>query len=91
MTIIDATLPPNEGAKQLDAAQVSTGVGTVYQQRVQVIGGFLVPAFDYVAFSYTGTNITGITYKTGGPSGTTVAALSLAYSGSSISSVTRTA
>jgi hypothetical protein len=48
---------------------------------VNVIQGLLVPAHDYVSLSYTGTNVTGITYKEGGSGGITVATLTLTYDG----------
>lgn len=47
-------------------------------------------AWDYVSLSYTGDNLTSVIYKKGGASGTTVCTLTLAYSGSNITSVTRT-
>lgn len=52
----------------------------------------LVPvAYDYISLGYTGADITGVVYKTGGASGTTVATLALTYDGSSnILTVTRT-
>lgn len=88
----DARIPVAQGVQMFDAAQVTQTDGDIaYQQRVQVLGGFLIPAYDYVSFSYTGSDITGVTYKSGGSSGTTVASLTLAYSGSNITSVTRTA
>lgn len=43
----------------------------------------LSPAeYDYIALSYTGSNLTGVVYKLGGASGTTVATLALTYDGS---------
>lgn len=86
----ESWLPAAQGVKQIDAEPVLSGGEYVYQQRVRVLGGFLIPSYDYVSFSYTGSDITGVTYKTGGASGTTVATLALAYSGGNISSVTRT-
>lgn len=51
----------------------------------------LVPsAFDYISLSYTGDNLTTAVYKTGGAGGSTVATLTLAYSGSTLTSVTKT-
>ena len=51
----------------------------------------LVPSeYDYIALTYSGDNLTGVTYKTGGSGGTTVATLTLAYSGSTLTSVTKT-
>jgi hypothetical protein len=65
--VSDATLPANEGVKQLDAELATSDSGLVYQQRVQVIGGFKIPPYDYVAFGYTGADVTSVTYKTGAP------------------------
>jgi len=43
----------------------------------------LSPAeYDYIALSYTGTNLTQVVYKLGGASGTTVVTLALTYDGS---------
>lgn len=39
------------------------------------------PAWDYRAFTYTGTNVTTITYKQGGSGGTTVLTETLTYDG----------
>lgn len=54
----------------------------------------LVPAqFDHIQLAYDGSNrISTATYKTGGPSGTTVATISLTYVGASsrIATVSRT-
>ena len=52
--------------------------------------GQLVPKeYDYISLSYTGTNLTGVVYKVGGSSGTTQATLTLGYSGSTLTSVTK--
>ena len=43
----------------------------------------LVPAvFDYISLAYTGSNLTTVTYKTGGAGGSTVRTLTLGYDGS---------
>lgn len=44
--------------------------------------GFNVPPHDYISLAYSGANMTGVTYKQGGASGTTVATLTLTYNGS---------
>ena len=50
----------------------------------------LVPEkYDYISITYSGSNISRVIYKTGGASGTTVAILNLAYTGSNLTSVTR--
>jgi len=46
------------------------------------IAGLQIPPYDYIDLSYTGTNLTGVVYKEGGASGTTVATLTLSYDGS---------
>lgn len=48
---------------------------------VPVFEGLSIPAHDYIALTYTGSNLTGVTYKIGGSSGTTVATLVLTYDG----------
>lgn len=53
--------------------------------------GLCIPEHDYIALGYTSSDVTTITYKTGGSSGTTVATLTLAYDGSSnLLSITKT-
>ena len=53
------------------------------------IAGMAIPPNDFISLSYTSGNLTGVVYKTGGSSGTTVATLTLAYSGSDLVSVTK--
>lgn len=54
------------------------------------VPGFSLPAYDYISCSYTGSNLTGVVYKSGGSSGTTVATLTLTYDGSNnLTSVTK--
>ena len=53
------------------------------------VAGLNIAPYDYVSLSYTGSNLTGVVYKTGGASGSTVATLTLAYSGSNLVSVTK--
>ena len=63
-----------------------------YSIGASLVGGNLVPAaYDYIGLSYTGTNLTGVVFKQGGVSGTTVGTLTLAYDGSdNLTSVTKT-
>ncbi len=54
------------------------------------IQGLSIPDHDYISCSYTGSNLTGVVYKLGGSSGTTVATLVLTYDGSNnLTSVTK--
>jgi hypothetical protein len=53
------------------------------------IAGMAIPANDYISLGYTSGNLTSVVYKSGGASGTTVATLTLAYSGSDLISVTK--
>lgn len=66
----DKINPATEENQALDIAEL------------QKLIGFEIPAFDYISLSYTGTNLTGVVYKTGGSGGTTVATLVLGYDGS---------
>lgn len=55
-----------------------------------VKSSFIPPSYDYIGLTRTGDNITSIVFKTGGSGGTTVATLTLAYTGSDMDSVTKT-
>ena len=57
--------------------------GNVYQEMVQ---GLVNQPHDEIVLSYTGTNLTGVTYKL---ASVTVATLTLGYSGSTLTSVVR--
>ena len=54
-------------------------VSTIDGDPLAVVAGLSIPEHDYIALGYTGTNLTGVVYKTGGSGGTTVATLTLAY------------
>lgn len=79
-------------AQLRDAAGNERGVNVTADNALSVSRkNALIPeAHDYLALSYTGSNLTGVVAKTGGSGGTTVATLTLAYTGSRLDSVTRT-
>lgn len=56
------------------------------------VANSLVPSsYDYIGLSYTGSNLTGVVFKTGGATGTLVSTLTLAYDISdNLISVTKT-
>jgi len=56
---------------------------------VQVSNQLVPEKYDYIGLVYTGSNLTTVTFKTGGSGGTTVATLTLAYTGSVLDSVTK--
>jgi hypothetical protein len=64
-------------------------VSAVKGNPIPVVTGLEIPEHDFIELSYTGENLTGVVYKTGGASGTTVATLTLAYTGSRLDSVTK--
>ncbi len=80
-----ATTVSNSAASVNPDIPVATVVqnGNVYQEMVQ---GIVNQPHDEIVLSYTGTNLTGVTYKL---AGTTVATLTLGYSGSTLTSVLR--
>lgn len=59
---------------------------------IVVDGSAIIPfSYDYIDCSYTGNNMTGVVFKTGGSTGTTVATLAITYDGNdNIDTVTRT-
>jgi hypothetical protein len=81
------------GDARIDIGAVSVGDIEIKNDSghpIPTIEGLEIPAHDYIALTYTGTNLTGVVYKTGGASGTTVATLTLAYDGSdNLTSVTK--
>lgn len=79
----DMTAPSVVGIK-MGTTQVSSA------DPLSVTDGMNIPAWDYVSLSYTGSNLTGVIFKTGGSGGTTVATLVLAYTGDNLISVTKT-
>ena len=56
---------------------------------LESIAGLGIPAHDHVALGYTGSNLTTVTYRSGGSGGTVVGTLTLAYSGSTLTPDTR--
>ena len=64
-------------------------VSTVSGQPLDVVNGLSIPEHDYIGMTYSGTTLTGVVYKEGGSGGTTVASLSLTYSGSNLIEVVK--
>ena len=56
---------------------------------LEVINSLVPLKYDYISLSYTGSNLTGVVFKTGGAGGATVSTLTLAYTGSNLTSVTK--
>lgn len=73
------------GLKNVGGTQINPAT----EESLQSLVGFEIPPHDYISLGYTGTDLTSVTYKTGGSSGTTVATLTLGYSGGNLASVTR--
>lgn len=63
---------------------------TLDSEQIVKTGDLIQVDHDYIALGYTGSNLTTITYKTGGSGGSTVATLTLAYTGAQLDSVTKT-
>ena len=83
------------GKLDVNASVTISGNATEAKQDTQItllqgIAGFTPSSYDYISLTYTGSNLTGVVFKTGGSGGTTIATLTLAYSGSNLISVTKT-
>ena len=73
------------------AGNLSLQPKTATEETLQAVAGLVPDAYDYISLSYTGSNLTGVVFKTGGSGGTTVATLTLVYDGSdNLTSVTKT-
>ena len=46
---------------------------------VNTLNTLVTQSYDYVSLSYTGDNLTGVIFKTGGAGGTTVATVTMTY------------
>jgi hypothetical protein len=74
----------------LDSAGFERQVSPASPLPVDLNTGLEIPEHDYIDLSYTGSNLTGVVYKTGGSGGTTVATLTLAYDGNNnLTSITK--
>lgn len=60
-----------------DVSSYSGGTGLP----VNILNTLVTQNYDYISCSYTGDNLTGVVFKTGGSGGTTVATLALTYDG----------
>lgn len=72
-----------------------TGAATSANQstiitNLQTINSLVPSTYDYISLAYTGDNLTTVVFKSGGSGGTTISTLTLAYSGSTLTSVTKT-
>jgi hypothetical protein len=47
------------------------------------VPGLAIPEHDYITLTYTGANVTGVVYRSGGANGLVVTTLTLTYDGSS--------
>ena len=57
---------------------------------LQAINSLVPDSYDYIALTYTGSNLTGVVFKSGGSGGSTISTLTLAYTGAQLDSVTKT-
>lgn len=95
LEILDNIVSGNEAQVDVITSALPSGASTSAKQdtqtaEIQKLIGFEIPAYDYISLGYTGDNLTTVVYKTGGSGGTTVATLTLAYTGSQLDSVTKT-
>jgi hypothetical protein len=83
-------LPVDIGSATLSVTADGVEIKNDSGNPIPTVEGLSIPEHDYIALSYTGSNLTGVVYKDGGASGTTVATLTLAYDGNdNLTSVTK--
>jgi hypothetical protein len=78
----------DNAAEVTDAGALKVDIGGAAIS-VTVDDGLSIPAHDYIAMTYTGTNLTGLQYRMGGAGGTIVGTRTMAYSGSNLISITK--
>ena len=73
----------------LDSEAVTVRQGTASNLNT-INKAVLIPyEYDYIDFNYTDDDLTEIIYKTGGAGGSTVATLTIAYSGGKLNTITK--
>jgi hypothetical protein len=77
------------GALPLPTGAATSANQTTANTSLASIAGMSIPPNDFISLGYTGSNLTSVIYKLGGSGGTTVATLTLAYTGSDLISVTK--
>jgi len=79
------------GAVEIKDSDSDTRVEVNDNNRLTTLNmGQLVPEeYDYLDFNYTDDDLTEIIYKTGGAGGSTVATLTLTYSGGKLNTITK--
>lgn len=86
----DGALKVDIASATLDVTASGVEIKNDSGNPIPVVTGLEIPEHDYISLSYTGSNLTGVVYKTGGSGGTTVATLTLVYDGSNnLTSVTK--
>lgn len=88
-TNVDGELIVDIGGATLDVTANGVEIKNDSGNPIPVITGLRIPEHDYISLGYTGSDLTSVIYKTGGSGGTTVATLTLAYSGGNLVSVTK--
>lgn len=88
-TAADLASVPSAANLELVGSQALTDA-QLRASPIKTIDGLSIPQHDYVGLTYTGVNLTGVVYKTGGSGGSTVATVALGYDGSNnLTSVTK--
>ncbi len=81
---------PDVNVTNFPATLATTTLQTDIKTELQVLNSLVPSKYDYISLGYTGSNLTTVIFKNGGSGGTTVATLTLAYTGSQLDSVTKT-
>jgi hypothetical protein len=92
---IDQTTPGTTNGVVVNSSALPTGAATSAKQdtvisNLQALNSLVPSTYDYISLSYTGSDLTGVVFKSGGSGGSTVSTLTLAYTSSILQSVTRT-
>ena len=67
-----------------------TSISVTNPMPVNILSSLVPTAYDYIALTYTDTDLTKAEYYTGGSGGTKVATLTLAYTAHVLQTVTKT-
>lgn len=95
MALDTQTVPNADVQVACDAQGRLKSSGTVVahidelEDELKTLNSLIPSLYDYIALSYTGSNLTQVVFKLGGSGGSTVSTLTLAYTGARLDTVTK--
>lgn len=85
----DTGLDTNVVASALPSGAATSANQSTIISNLQTLNSLIPSTYDYASLSYTGNNLTSVVFKSGGAGGTTVSTITLTYTGSLLTSFSK--